>query len=291
MNAPQLFISNDWQDYELLDAGDGNRLERWGKTILIRPDPQALWTKSNHPAWRTFDAIYHRSSSGGGEWEYKRKLPAEWLINYKDLTFKVHPTGFKHTGLFPEQAFNWDRVMNAVKAANRPIQLLNLFGYTGAASVAAAKAGAKVCHVDSAKGMLTWCRENAELSGVKENSIRLIPDDCLKFTEREYRRNSRYDAIIMDPPSFGRGAKGEVWKLEDSFWELLVACKAILSDNPLFMLINSYTAGISSIVAANMVASLGLPIKTIDYGELALPFRDGEMVLPCGLTVWAGFSK
>ncbi|GAB7140274.1 class I SAM-dependent methyltransferase [Deferribacterales bacterium RsTz2092] len=282
---PQTFISNDIADYELIDAGNGLRLERWGTVTLVRPDPTALWQASDNPLWKSADARYHRSSSGGGRWEFMRKVPDEWRVHWGNLTFKVRLTGFKHTGLFPEQAHNWRLIENAIKNAGRPLKLLNLFGYTGAASVVATKAGASVCHVDSSKGMLDWCRENADLSGVN-NEIRLIADDCLKFVLREGRRGTRYDAIVMDPPSFGRGAKGEVWKFEYNIAELLTACKAILSDKPLFLLISAYTAGISSITLDNVASSLNLPFTNTSCGELALPFRGGKMLLPCGLTLF-----
>ncbi len=288
MTGAELFVSDKWKDYELLDCGGHKRLERWGKVVLIRPDPQALWPAGSHPAWKKADAVYHRSSSGGGEWEYIKNMPEDWVVRYGELAFKVRPTGFKHTGLFPEQAYNWDRIRNILKG-HSGAKVLNLFGYTGAATVAAAQSGAQVCHVDSSRGMLGWCKENAALSGVDEGRIRLIPEDCLKFVEREERRGNRYEGIIMDPPSFGRGAKGEVWKLEDDFWKLLLVCVKLLSGRPKFLLINSYTAGISPLVAANMVRSLSLPGHVLSYGELALPFRRGEMLLPCGLTLWAEF--
>jgi 23S rRNA (cytosine1962-C5)-methyltransferase len=287
MKGPSLFISDQWEDYELMDAGDGRRLERWGKYILDRPDPQALWPMLNPSLWKQADAVYTRSAKGGGGWDFRRRLPEEWLIRYKNLTFKVRPTGFKHTGLFPEQAYNWDKAMEMIAGAGRPVRLLNLFGYTGAASVAAAVAGAEVCHVDSSKGMLNWCRENAELSGVPNGRIRLIPEDCIKFVQRELKRGSRYDAIIMDPPSFGRGTKGEVWKLEDDLLPLLSATLQILTDKPLFFLINSYTAGISPLVSANMLASLSKDRGEISFGELALPFQ--KNLLPCGISVMNRF--
>lgn len=282
----ELFISNEWKTYELIDAGGGNRLERWGKYTVVRPDPQALWPAKNNPLWRGADAIYHRSSSGGGQWEYKNKLPESWTVSYGDYTFKVHPTNFKHMGLFPEQASNWDRINNVV-TGTKGANVLNLFGYTGAATIAAAYAGANVCHVDASKGMLSWCSENAALNGIPDERIRLIPDDCLKFVQREGRRGHKYDGIIMDPPSFGRGLKGEVWKLEDHLWDLLTSCKQILADRPLFFLINSYTAGLSPIVTANMLAALDIDFKTTLCGELTLPFDSGKKLLPCGSTVFA----
>jgi len=289
VTGPGLFVSGGWNEYELLDCGDGKRLERWGNRVLIRPDPQAIWPAGDEPEWEKADAVYHRSPGGGGKWEYIVKTPADWTIRYGVLSFKVHLTGFKHTGLFPEQAYNWDLIRKILKERSR-VSVLNLFGYTGAASVAAAQLGADVCHVDSSKGMLSWAKENAALSGVKEGRIRLIPDDCQKFAEREKRRGKRYDAIIMDPPSFGRGSKGEVWKLEDNLWRLLSVCSRLLSDTPVFLLVNSYTAGLSPLVVVNMVQSLDLPRYVLTYGELALPFRHGEMLLPCGLTLFAEFK-
>jgi 23S rRNA (cytosine1962-C5)-methyltransferase len=285
VTEPRVFISDKWKDYELIDAGNGRRLERWGGYILDRPDPQALWPCHNPAAWGKADAVYHRGNHGGGSWEYRRKLPEEWKIRYGELTFKVRPTGFKHTGLFPEQAYNWDKIGDIIARAEKPVKVINLFGYTGAATVAAAHAGADVCHVDSARGMLGWCKENAALSGIPEERIRLIPEDCMKFVLREAKRAKTYDAVMMDPPSFGRGAKGEVWKLETDLMPLLSACVKILSEKPLFFLINSYTAGISPIVAANMLMSLNLPFNNISYGELALTTGGGKRLLPCGLTV------
>ncbi len=283
-----IFISDRFKEYELIDAGGFNRLERWGKYTLVRPDPQALWPKGDSPKWKKPDAVYHRSDSGGGKWEFLSRLPSDWTVKYDDLTFKIALTGFKHTGLFPEQAYNWDKIRTLVR--KRPnAKILNLFGYTGAATVAAAKEGASVCHVDSSKGMLTWCKDNAALSSVAEGKIRLIPEDCIKFVEREKKRRNSYDGIIMDPPSFGRGSKGEVWKLEDDLWALLKVCGEILSEKPLFMLINSYTAGVSPLVMANMVESLDLPKDNTEFGELALPFRNGERLLPCGLTLCSTF--
>lgn len=280
------FVSNGWKDYELIDCGDANRLERWGKYTFIRPDPQALWEPFRSHLWKNADAIYHRSKQGGGSWEFKRRIPDEWLINYSDFTFKLRLTGFKHTGLFPEQAYNWERIYNSIKSAKGEPKVLNLFGYTGAATVAAAYAGANVCHVDSSKGMLSWCRENVAVSGIPDGRVRYIPEDCLKFVERELKRGNRYDAIIMDPPSFGRGAKGEVWKFEYNLMPLLKACKNVLSEEPLFFLINSYTSGVSPIVTANMLASVNLPMKNTEVGELLLPFG-AQMHLPCGSSVWA----
>ena len=286
---PELFISDRWKDYELLDAGGGRRLERWGQVILDRPDPQALWSKVRPALWKKAEAVYHRSEKGGGGWEYKRELPESWTVSYGSLNFMVRPTGFKHTGLFPEQAYNWDRIINMIKGVKRPVRILNLFGYTGAATVAAASIGAEVCHVDASKGMLTWCRQNASLSRVKDGLVRYIPDDCLKFVKREVSRGNRYDAVIMDPPSFGRGAKGEVWKIEDDLMPLIDLTGQVLVKNPLFFLINSYTAGLSPLVAANMLDTLGTFSK-ISYGELALTFNSGKNFLPCGISVFGTTS-
>ena len=291
MTVPELFVADKWKEYELIDCGDRSRLERWGDVVLIRPDPLAVWPAGNHSAWGNADAVYQRSSSGGGKWEFNRKIPESWVIRYGDLSFKVHPTGFKHTGLFPEQAYNWDLIRKMLME-RAGVKTLNLFGYTGAASVAAAKTNATVCHVDSSKGALGWAKENAALSMISDGKIRLIPDDCLTFAKREVRRGKRYDAIILDPPSFGRGTKGEVWKLEDGLWQLLLICGRLLSDTPLFLLINSYTTGISPLAAANMVRSLDLPDSVLSYGELALPFKreTREMHLPCGLTLCLKFK-
>src|SRR5574344_2800264 len=247
-----MFISNNWKDYELIDAGDGEKLERWGNVILCRPDPQAIWPKGDRSLWAKADAIYHRSASGGGEWEYRRDLPEKWTISYRDLTFKVSPTGFKHTGLFPEQAVNWDFMTEKIKNAGRPVKVLNLFAYTGGATVACASAGAEVTHVDSAKAMVERAGENVRLSGLTDAKVRYIIDDCLKFVRREIKRGRKYDAIIMDPPSFGRGPNGEMWKIEDNLFSLIRETKEVLSDNPLFYLLNSYTTGLQPTVMANM---------------------------------------
>ena len=279
-----MWISGRWRDYELIDCSGGERLERWGDQLLIRPDPQAIWdTPRSDPRWRRADARYHRSGSGGGHWE-KNGLPASWPVRYGELTFLVRPMNFKHTGLFPEQAANWDYVMEKIAAAGRPVSVLNLFGYTGAATVAAAKAGASVCHVDAAKGMVAWGKENAEASGVREKPIRWIVDDCAKFVEREIRRGRRYDALIMDPPSYGRGPGGEVWKLEDNLWDFVSLTAKVLSDDPLFVLINSYTTGLS----ASTVGYVADSIFTRRFGgrsesrELGLPVTASGLVLPCG---------
>ena len=281
-----MWVSDKWRDYELLDCGRGEKLERWGNRILVRPDPQAIWdTPRTDPRWRRPDARYARSSSGGGQWE-KKDVPQQWKIIYGALTFQVKPMNFKHTGLFPEQAVNWDFAMEKIQNAGRPIRVLNLFAYTGGASVACAKAGASVCHVDAAKGMVAWARENARLSGLEEAPIRWIIDDCAKFVEREIRRGKRYDAIIMDPPSYGRGPGGEVWKLEDNLYDFVQLCAGVLSDRPLFVLINSYTTGLAPSVLGYL---LNLLVAS-KYGgkctwdELGLPVTATGLALPCGAT-------
>ena len=238
--------ADGWKDYELLDATGGNRLERWGKTILVRPDPQVIWkNEKKSPLWNRADAVYHRSSAGGGKWQYFRTLPQKWTIGYEDLTLVVSPTGFKHTGVFPEQAVNWSWYRRVIGEAGRPIRVLNLFGYTGGATLACAAAGASVCHVDASKGMVQWGKENAAASGLADRPIRWIVDDCAKFVAREIRRGSLYDAVIMDPPSYGRGPGGEVWKLEEQIYDLIDLCAGVLTDNPLFFAVNSYTTGLS----------------------------------------------
>ena len=281
--------TKDWKDYELLDCSGGERLERWGNVVLIRPDPQVIWnTPKEHPLWHRADARYVRSKEGGGHWECRRQLPEAWNINYKDLQFKISPTGFKHTGLFPEQAVNWDMMREKITGAGRSIKVLNLFAYTGGATLAAASAGASVCHVDAAKGMVHWARENAELSSLAERPIRWIVDDCAKFVEREIRRGNTYDAIIMDPPSYGRGPGGEVWKLEDQIYDLVKLCTGVLSDEPLFFLLNSYTTGLS---ASAMAYVLGVNMQKFGGGvsaeEIGLPVTASGMVLPCGSSaIW-----
>ena len=278
-------ISNKWKDYECMKTGNGEKLERWKNIILIRPDPQIIWSKKEK--WNSFDGHYHRSKEGGGSWEFKKKLPEYWTVNYNDLTFKVSPTNFKHTGLFPEQATNWDYMIQKIQRANRPIKVLNLFAYTGGATIACSYAGAEeVVHVDAAKGMVQWAKENAKLSGLENHHIRYIVDDCLKFVEREARRGRKYDVIIMDPPSYGRGPNGEVWKFEDNIYVLIEACMKILSDKPLFVLINSYTTGISSTVLENILKTTILkkyPEGIIDTGEVGLPIETNHLVLPCGI--------
>lgn len=281
-----MIISSDWIDYKCIASGNGEKIEKWGTYILRRPDPQIIWDKSNNNIWNKWDGFYHRSCKGGGTWEFRRKLPDHWIIKYKDLSFKVSPTNFKHTGLFPEQATNWDFMMDKIRNAKRPIKVLNLFGYTGGATVACSKAGAElVVHVDAAKGMVEWAKENAQLSGVKNNYIRFLVDDCLKFVEREIRRGNKYDAIVMDPPSYGRGPSGEVWKLEKNLEELVSRCVLLLSDNPLFFLVNAYTTGVSSTVLYNILKlTVGKSYGgVIDAGEIGLPISKNDLVLPCGI--------
>ena len=281
-----LTISNEWKDYECIDAGNGEKLERWQNVILRRPDPQAMWITENDKKWKNPDGHYFRSSKGGGHWEFAKQLPEFWTVSYKDLTFKVSPTNFKHTGLFPEQAANWDFMMNKIRNAGRPIKVLNLFAYTGGATMACSKAGAKeVVHVDASKGMNEWAKENMKLCGLENNYIRFIVDDCLKFVEREARRGNKYDAIVMDPPSYGRGPNGEMWKFEHNLDKLIKACMNILSDKPLFFLINSYTTGISSTVLLNILKTSTEPIYggVISAGEIGLPITKNDLVLPCGI--------
>lgn len=279
-------VADNWQDYELIDTGGGEKLERWGGYVLRRPDPQIIWPLTKETEiWKRANARYHRSSSGGGEWEMKVKLPERWSIGYKELKFHIKPTGFKHTGLFPEQAANWDWMMDKIRTANRPIRVLNLFAYTGGATLACAAAGADVVHVDAAKGMVQWAKENAALSGLGERPIRYITDDVFKFVAREERRGSRYDAIIMDPPSYGRGPGGEMWKLESDLYRFVESCSAILSDNPLFFLVNSYTTGISASVLTNI---LSMVIASRHGGrltsdEIGLPITESGLNLPCGI--------
>ena len=281
-----LKVSKEWKDYTCIDAGNGEKLEKWGKYILRRPDPQAMWETKFDKRWATVDGYYHRSNKGGGYWEFKEKLPECWTVSYKDLTYKVTPTNFKHTGLFPEQAINWDFMMNKIKNAKRPIKVLNLFAYTGAATMACAKAGAEVVQVDASKGMTLWAKENMRLCHLENQKIRFIVDDCLKFVEREYRRGNKYDAIVMDPPSYGRGPNKEIWKFEKNIAVLLEACLKILSDNPLFLLINSYTTGVSNIVLGNMLKTTMLklyPQGTVETGEVGLPVIKNSLILPCGI--------
>ena len=281
-------LNSEWKDYKCIDAGDGEKLESWKGIILRRPDPQAIWkVDKNQDDWKNVDGHYHRSSSGGGSWEFKKSLKDSWIVTYKDLTFKVAPTSFKHTGLFPEQAVNWDYMIEKIRSAKRPVQVLNLFAYTGGATLACSYAGAsEVVHVDSSKGMIEWAKENVKLSHLENNRIRFIQDDCLKFVEREKRRGRKYDAIIMDPPSYGRGPNGEVWKFEDSLYKLITACLDILSDDAIFFTINSYTTGISPIVLDNILRTTVLKKfkkGTVEAGEVGLPIERDNLVLPCGI--------
>lgn len=283
----QVLLANGWQDYQLIDTGDGLKLERWGDVVLVRPDPQIIWPQNGERAWNHWDGFYHRSDTGGGQWEFRRPLPESWTIRYGDLTFRIRPTDFKHTGLFPEQAPNWNwcsQKIRSARDAGREVSVLNLFGYTGAASLASAAAGASVCHVDASKGAVQWCRDNAALSGLTGSPIRYIIEDCLKFVGRESRRGRRYDAIIMDPPAYGRGAAGEVWKLEAHLWKLLIECRAILSEQPLFFLINSYTSSLSPLVLGNLLSELlSEDGGRITVGELGLRSQADGKILPCGI--------
>ena len=279
-------IANEWKDYKILDMADGQKLEKWGEVVLSRPDPQIIWKDKSYPKkWNEINATYHRSKTGGGSWEFNKKMPSSWQIKYKDLTFNIKPMGFKHTGLFPEQAVNWDWMINKIKTSKRPIKVLNLFAYTGGATVACLSAGASVCHVDSSKGMTTWAKENVVSSGLENKPVRFIIDDVVKFVNREIRRQNKYDAIIMDPPSYGRGAKGEVWQFENNIYDLVELCKNVLSDDPLFFLINSYTTGISSKVLEDIL-SLTVAKKykgKLESGEIGLKMEESNLVLPCGI--------
>lgn len=268
----------------MIDTSNGEKLERWGKYILLRPDPQVLWnTPKNNPAWKKLNAHYHRSTKGGGNWEFF-DLPEQWSVNYKELTFNLKPFSFKHTGLFPEQAANWDWFSDLIVNAGRPIKVLNLFAYTGGATCAAAKAGASVTHVDASKGMVTWAKENAASSGLSDAPIRWIVDDCVKFVEREIRRGNHYDAIIMDPPSYGRGPKGEIWKIEEKIHPFIALCEQLLSDNPLFFLVNSYTTGLAPAVLTYMISTeiVSKHGGSVESGEVGLPVSTTGLILPCG---------
>ena len=277
-------IANEWKDYEILDMANGEKLERWKDVILARPDPQIIWKEKSFPEkWKRINARYHRSKTGGGSWEYTKKMPESWQVKYKNLTFNIKPMGFKHTGLFPEQAVNWDWMINKIKQEKREIKVLNLFAYTGGATVACSSAGASVCHVDSSKGMVAWAKENIASSGLEKRPVRYIVDDVVKFVQREIRRENKYDAIVMDPPSYGRGANGEVWQFEENIADLVKLCTNVLSDNPLFFLINSYTTGISAKVLENL---LSINIKNkgkLSSGEIGLPMTNSNLVLPCGI--------
>lgn len=283
-------ISDNWKDYELIDTSDGERLERWGSIFLIRPDPQIIWSSGKkNPLWRAAHARYHRSNKGGGSWEQYRNFPPQWSINYGSLKFNIKPMGFKHTGVFPEQAVNWDFAAEKIASEKRKLKVLNLFGYTGCATLTCAKAGAEVCHVDASKGMVQWAKENAASSALSDKPVRWLVDDCIKFVQREIRRGNKYDGIIMDPPSYGRGPNGEVWKLEDQLYPLVLLCRQIMSDNPAFFILNSYTTGLSPAVMEYM---LGILLQksfggSVSSSEIGLKVTDTGLVLPCGSTaIW-----
>lgn len=278
-----MWIAANWNDYEVIDCSSGEKLERWGDYILVRPDPQVIWdTPRIHRGWKHKNAHYHRSQKGGGEWEFF-DLPEQWQIHYGSLTFHLKPFSFKHTGLFPEQAANWDWFSDKIKTAGRPVKVLNLFAYTGGATLAAAAAGASVTHVDASKGMVTWAKENALASGLQNAPVRWIVDDCVKFVEREIRRQNRYDAIIMDPPSYGRGPKGEIWKIEDAIYPLIRLCAQLLTEKPLFFLVNSYTTGLQPAVLSYMMnTALDKYRGTVTAEEIGLPISSNGLVLPCG---------
>lgn len=279
-------IANNWKDYEILDMANGEKLERWNNIILVRPDPQIIWKEKQNPQmWKTAHATYNRSKQGGGAWDYKKSLPKSWEVKYKNLTFNIKPMGFKHTGLFPEQAVNWDWMIEKIKTEKREVKVLNLFAYTGGATVSCLLAGASVCHVDSSKGMVAWAKENVISSGLQDKKVRYIVDDVVKFVNREIRRGNTYDAIVMDPPSYGRGANGEVWQFEENISELVSLCMKVLSNDPLFFLINSYTTGISAKVLENI---LRINMKKqakgkFSSGEIGLPMTGSSLVLPCGI--------
>lgn len=282
--------SQNWKDYELIDCSGGEKLERWGSVILIRPDPQVIWnTPKSDSRWKSADARYHRSKTGGGSWEFYRKVPASWLVGYKNLSFNIKTMGFKHTGLFPEQAVNWDLLGETIAKAGRPVKVLNLFAYTGAATTACLAAGASVVHVDASKGMVSWAKENAVSSGLAQKSVRWIVDDCIKFVAREIRRGNRYDIIIMDPPSYGRGPGGEVWKLENEIYSFVTLCAKLLDRDSIMMLVNSYTTGLSASV---MEYILGTVVKPkfggkVNSSEIGLPVTNTGLILPCGCTaIW-----
>ena len=279
-----MWIADNWKDYEVLDTSSGEKMERWGSYILVRPDPQVIWdTPHSHKGWKQKNAHYHRSKKGGGEWEFI-DLPDEWAIRYRNLTFHLKPFSFKHTGLFPEQAVNWDWFFGLIQNAGRPVRVLNLFAYTGGATLSAAAAGAQVTHVDASKGMVGWAKENAAASSLADAPIRFLVDDCVKFVEREIRRGSKYDAIIMDPPSYGRGPKGEIWKMEDNIWHFLELTVRILSEEPLFFLLNSYTTGLQPAVLSYLLhATVGKRFGgVVEADEVGLPVSESGLVLPCG---------
>lgn len=280
-----MWIAENWEDYEVLDSSSGEKLERWGSYILVRPDPQVIWTtKKEHKGWKNWDGHYHRSARGGGEWEFCG-LPDEWEIHYrKELTFHLKPFSFKHTGLFPEQAVNWDWFTEIIRSSKKPLKILNLFAYTGGATIAAAKAGAHVTHVDASRGMVSWAKENAVSSGLKDAPIRWLVDDCVKFVEREIRRGNHYDGIILDPPSYGRGPKGEIWKIEENIYPFLVLLTRLLTKESRFVLLNSYTTGLQPAVLSYMLNTT--MVKTfggkVEADEIGLPVKQSGLVLPCG---------
>lgn len=277
-------LASDWNDYQILDMANGEKLEKWNNITLVRPDPQIIWKQKTYPEkWKKADAKYSRSNTGGGAWNYNKKLPSAWQVKYKNLVFNIKPMGFKHTGLFPEQAVNWDWMINKIKSANKEIKVLNLFAYTGGATVACLSAGASVCHVDSSKGMVSWAKENVTSSGLQDRKVRYIVDDVVKFVNREIRRGNKYDAIIMDPPSYGRGTNGEVWKFEDNIYDLVELCSKVLTDKPLFFLINSYTTGISSMVLENILKLNIHAEGKFSNGEIGIPMQNSNLVLPCGI--------
>lgn len=279
-----MWIADNWIDYQVIDCSKGEKLERWGDYLLIRPDPQVIWdTPRNHKGWQYPNARYHRSARGGGEWEFL-KLPQQWAVRYRELTFNLKPFSFKHTGLFPEQAVNWDWCRDKIRNAGHPVRVLNLFAYTGGATLAAAQAGAAVTHVDASKGMVGWAKENSVSSGLNKAPIRWLVDDCVKFAEREIRRGNHYDAIIMDPPSYGRGPKGEIWKIEDSIHSLIHLCVQLLSENPLFFLVNSYTTGLAPAVLTYLLSTEICPRfgGQIQAEEIGLPVQESGLILPCG---------
>lgn len=280
-----MIIADKWIDYELLDTGSGEKLEKWGKYILRRPDPQAMWPRTNQN-WNKVDAHYHRSKNGGGNWEFKNNLSQTWEIRYKDLKFNIKPMGFKHTGIFPEQAANWDWMQDKIKASDKQLEVLNLFAYTGGATVACAGAGAKVCHVDAAKGMVLMAKDNLKISGLSDKPVRFIVDDVVKFVEREIRRGNKYDGIIMDPPVYGHGPNGEVWSIEKDLYDLIEKCIKVLSEKPTFIVINCYTGGISPLSLQNLMhMSIGKVFKgNITCEEIGLPIKSSGLVLPCGIT-------
>ena len=288
-----MILADKWKDYEVIETGGGDKLERWNNFVLLRPDPQVIW-QTNITKKGMAHGIYKRSSSGGGKWDFKRSLPESWNISYRNLNFIVRPTGFKHTGLFPEQAANWDFIDQMISESNRDIKVLNLFAYTGGATVAAAAAGASVCHVDASKGMVAWAKDNAKASGLADKPIRYIVDDVLKFVLREQRRGNKYHAIIMDPPSYGRGPNGEIWKLENELYNLVTECVKVLDDKPLFFIINSYTTGLAPSVLSSILtltAGKKFKIKSIQADELGLPVTEGGIVLPCGSTARCIFGE